>query len=218
MARGFRIFSLIAALIPMWLSVPMPVLWPDAAAAQERVVQPRLERRTVRIPDIDTENFEAGVYAGIMNVEDFGSHTVYGARLAYHITTGLFAEAAYGQTEVGETSYEVLSGGARLLTDSERRLRYYNLSLGYNLLPGETFLTRNRAFTSDFYLIAGIGSTRFAGDSRFTVNFGAGYRLLATDWLALHVDVRDHLFDMDLLGEDERTHNIEISAGTTVFF
>ena len=48
-----------------------------------------------------------------------------------------------------------------------------------------------------------LGSTEFGGDKRFTVNLGFGYRLIATDWLALHVDVRDHVFDSDLLGKDE---------------
>ena len=46
----------------------------------------------------------------------------------------------------------------------------------------------------------------------------AGYRFLATDWLALHADVRDHLFDMDLLGAKRTTNNIEITLGATVFF
>ncbi len=215
MAGRFRIFSLKA---PGLLIGMVLLAMSSAGDARERLIEPQPARRNIQVPEIDTENFEAGIFGGVMSVEDFGTNPVYGVRLAYHITTGLFAEAAYGQTGTGKTSYEVLSGGARLLTDDERRLRYYNISLGYNLLPGETFLTRNRAFTSDFYVIAGLGTTEFAGDRRFTLNFGAGYRLLATDWLAVHVDMRDHLFDMDLLGEDKRTHNIEISGGLTVFF
>ena len=68
------------------------------------------------------------------------------------------------------------------------------------------------------YLIAGLGSTRFAGDDRFTVNFGAGYRFLLTDSVALHLDFRDHLFDIDLLGEEKTVHNLEGHLGFTVFF
>ena len=64
----------------------------------------------------------------------------------------------------------------------------------------------------------GLGSTRFAGDDRFTVNFGAGYRFLLTDAVALHIDFRDHLFDIDILGEDKTTHNLEAHLGVTVFF
>ncbi len=97
-------------------------------------------------------------------------------------------------------------------------MSYYNISLGYNLLPGEAFITRRFAMTTDFYLIGGVGSTTFAGDDRYTVNFGAGNRLLFTDWLAVHVDFRDHLFDIDITGVDKTTHNLELSAGMSIFF
>jgi outer membrane beta-barrel protein len=106
----------------------------------------------------------------------------------------------------------------QLLTDDQREFTYYNLSLGYNVLPGEVFLGGSHAFNSQFYLIGGVGSTRFAGNDEYTVNFGAGYRLLFTDWLSLHLDVRDHMFDSDLLGQEKTTHNIEIHSGLTIFF
>lgn len=184
----------------------------------EPVVQPQLERRAVSETRIDTEDFEVGIFAGVMSVEDFGTNSVLGARLAYHVTEDIFVEAAYGKTDAGLTSYERLSGASTVLTDDERKYSYYNLSLGYNLLPGESFFGRGRAFSSDMYLIGGIGATEFAGDNRFTWNFGAGYRLLLNDWLALHADVRDHMFDIDVLGEDKTAHNIEIHTGATLFF
>lgn len=187
-------------------------------AGAEPVVQPQLERRAVKENRIDTEDFEVGLFAGVMSVEDFGTNSVFGMRLAYHVTEDIFVEAAYGMTDAGLTSYERLGGAVTVLTDDEREYSYYNLSLGYNLLPGESFIGSSRAFSSDMYLIGGIGATEFAGDNRFTWNFGAGYRLLLNDWLALHADVRDHMFDIDVLGEDKTAHNIEIHAGATVFF
>ncbi len=187
-------------------------------AETEQVIKPQVARRDITVPSIDTEDFEVGVFGGLMSVEDFGVNPVFGVRAAYHISEGFFVEAAAGQTETGKTSYERLSGAAELLTTGERTLSYYNLSLGYNLLPGEAFLSAKHTFNSALYIIAGAGSTRFAGDDRFTVNLGAGYRFLATDWLALHGDVRDHIFDVDLFGAKQKTHNIELSLGATVFF
>lgn len=184
----------------------------------EPVVQPQLDRRAVKENRIDTEDFEIGLFAGVMSVEDFGTNSVFGMRLAYHVTEDIFVETAYGMTDAGLTSYERLGGAVTVLTDDEREYSYYNLSLGYNLLPGESFIGSSRAFSSDMYLIDSIGTTEFAGDNRFTWNFGAGYRLLLNDWLALHADVRDHMFDIDVLGEDKTAHNIEIHAGATVFF
>ena len=189
---------------------------PPSAEGPGQVIDPEVERRKIKEPAIDREDFELGAFAGIMSIEDFGSDVVYGARLAYHVTEGFFVEAAVGQSEAGETSFEVLSGGATLLDD--RKLTYYNLSLGYNILPGEVFIGEGRAFNTNLYLIAGLGSTRFADDDRFTVNFGAGYRFLLTDTLALHLDFRDHLFDIDLLGEEKTVHNLEATLGITVFF
>ena len=191
---------------------------PPSAEPPGQVINPEVERREIKEPAIDREDFEIGAFVGIMGVEDFGSDIVYGARIAYHVTEGFFIEGTVGQTEAGLTSFEILSGGARLITDSQRTLTYYNLNVGYNILPGEVFIGEGRAYNTNLYLIAGLGSTRFAGDDRFTVNVGAGYRFLLTDSVALHLDFRDHLFDIDLLGEEKTAHNLEGHLGFTVFF
>ncbi|MCU7905489.1 MAG: outer membrane beta-barrel domain-containing protein [Candidatus Thiodiazotropha sp. (ex Epidulcina cf. delphinae)] len=185
---------------------------------EELLVEPEIARREIREPEIDAEDFEVGAYVGLMNIEDFGTGVLYGARLAYHGTDAIFLEAAIGAGKAEETSYERLSGDVRLLTDSERKLTYYSLSAGYNILPGEVFLAGKYAYNSQFYLIGGIGSTRFAGDDEFTVNLGAGYRLLINDWLTLHLDARDHMFESDLLGETKTTHNFALHGSLTVFF
>jgi len=176
------------------------------------------DRREIKVDDIDSENFEVGAYGGILNVQDFGSNPVYGVRAAYHITEDFFLEGLYGRSELGETSFEQLSGNVQLLTDDERQFSYYNLSVGYNVLPGEAFIGRKYAFRGGLYLVAGAGSSDFAGDQRFTVSGGFGYRLAATDWLSLRLDVRDYVFKSDLLGTDETLHNLEFTGGLTLFF
>ncbi|MCW9024407.1 MAG: outer membrane beta-barrel domain-containing protein [Gammaproteobacteria bacterium] len=182
------------------------------------VIEPRVARPEVDESKIDTENFELTAFTGFISVEDFGTSNVVGARLAFHVSELFYFEASAGQTTVGKTSYERLSGSVNLLTEDERDLSYYNVAIGFNVLPGEAFVTKNMAFNTAFYLIAGMGSTEFAGDERRTINYGFGYRLLATDWLAIHADMRDHVFDMELLGEKKSTHNIEMSVGISMFF
>ena len=191
---------------------------PPPEIIEGQVVEPEVERREIREPEIDSEDFEVGAFVGVMSIEDFGSDVVYGARLAYHLTEGFFVEGTIAQTEAGQTSFEILSGGAPLLAESERTLTYYAANVGYNILPGEGFVGRSRAYNTSLYISAGLGSTRFAGDDRFSVNFGAGYRFLLTDSVALHLDFRDHLYDIDLLGEEKTVHNLEGSLGVTVFF
>jgi outer membrane beta-barrel protein len=187
--------------------------WDEASA----LVEPEIKRNKVDIADIDALDVEIGAFYGMMNVEDFGTNPVTGASLAYHVTEDIFVVASFGQTDTDQTSFEVISG-ARLLSDDERNLTYYDLDVGLNLLPGEGFIGESYAFNSAFYAIAGIGSTKFAGDQRYTINFGAGYRVVMMDWLALHIEVKDHIFDIDILGTDKTTHNINYNVGFSVFF
>ena len=209
-----------ALLAALCLAILAPAWAQDGGndEAAPPVIEPEVERRNIKKPKVDTEDFEIGLFGGMMSVEDFGVNAVVGARFAYHITEGFFVEASAGQTDTEETSFERLSGGAQLLTDDQRTLTYYNVSLGYNIFPGEVFMGGKRAFNTAIYLIAGVGNTDFAGDDRFTINFGAGLRLLPTDWFALHLDVRDHVFDIDLLGDEKTSHNIESHLGFTFFF
>lgn len=214
----FLLLSLapLAAALAGCASTPEPVDVPASEAEAARIIEPEIERREIKVPKIDHENFEIGAYAGILSIEDFGSNTVYGVRAAYHIAEDLFFEAAIGRTKAGLTSFEQLSGDLRLLEN--RDFTYYNLSFGYNFLPGEIFLGRGYAFTSTLYVIGGIGSTRFNSEDNVTFNFGIGARILATDWLAVHLDARDHVFATDLLGRDKATNNLEGHLGFTFFF
>ncbi|KRT54548.1 Outer membrane protein beta-barrel domain [endosymbiont of Ridgeia piscesae] len=191
---------------------------PVSLLGAEPIIEPDLPRREIVEPAIDTEDFEIGLFAGALSIEDFGTNPVYGVRLNYHLTEDFFLEAGLTSSRASKTSYELLSGGAQLLTDSERNFTYYNLSVGYNLLPGEVFIGRDRAFNSQLYLIGGAGSSTFAGDDHFSINLGLGYRLLLSDSFALHLDLRDQLFSSDLLGEEKTTHNIEMSGGLSIFF
>jgi outer membrane beta-barrel protein len=190
----------------------------DVNAPPPSVIEPQVERRQVKVPKIKAKDIELGAYYGELSIQDFGAQPVEGGRLDYHISEDLFVEATYGRAKGGRTSFELLSGNIQLLSDAERRFTYYNLSLGYNLLPGEVFIGRNLAMTSALYMIGGIGNVKFAGDQNFTVNFGAGFRVLPTDWLALHIDVQDLVFKSNDIGIYQLKNNLQATIGATVFF
>lgn len=189
----------------------------EAQSGPEQIFEPSLERREIKNSAIDSEDFEIGIHYGVISIEDFGSTSLQGARLDYHVTEDFFFEATLGQATAGNTSFENLAGNIELLTEDERDLTYYNLGVGYNLFHGEAFIGR-KAFNSSFYLVAGASSYDFAGDTHSGIAFGAGYRLLLTDWLTWRIDFRDQVFDLDILGEDKTTHNLEFTTGFTVFF
>lgn len=183
---------------------------------REQVIKPEVDRREIKIPRIDTENFELSAYIGTLSVEDFGANTVTGVRFDYHITEDFFLEAAYGSSTVSDSSFRQL--GLPIFPQEDEDLTYYNISFGYNMFPGEIFFGKKRAWTSAVYVIGGIGNTEFIGENMSTFNIGIGVRLLPTDFLTLRFDIHDYLWDSDLLGSNKLTHNFEATFGLGFFF
>src|SRR6185436_14279359 len=136
----------------------------DTDATPPRVIEPNVARRKIKTPKIDNENWEIGVGAGFLSIEDFGTNPSYAGQITYHVTEDFFFRGDLGQSTAGKTSFERLGGDIELLT----------------------------------------------GDQRLTLNLGAGFRVLPTDWLAIHLAVQDRVFDSDLLGETKVTNNIEM--------
>lgn len=221
MANWFQQFLLTAAVL---------LLSPLALSAEEgndgtvvinpiKIIEPDVQQSKNDQAKIDNEVFEAGFFLGMISIEDFGTHPLYGVKASFHATEDFFLQANYGRSEAGRTSYETINGsGINILTDADREYSYYDVLVGYNLFPGETFVTRNLTFNSAFYLIGGVGNTQFAGDEQFTLVVGTGYRIIFSDWLTWNLDYRDHMFETELLGHKKRTHNIEFATGLTVFF
>lgn len=186
------------------------------AQSQEPVIQPQVDRRDIRIPRIDVDDIEIGIYGGVLSVQDFGSNSVEGARVAYHLTEDFFIEAAFGRSMVSDESFRRL--GIPVFTEPEADLEYYHLSVGYNLFPGEIFFGRNWAMTSAVYLVGGVGNVTFNNEDNHAFNFGIGIRVLPADWLALRAEIRDLLFESDILGKNELKHNFELTFGISVYF
>jgi outer membrane beta-barrel protein len=185
--------------------------------ANEQVIEPQVARRDVKVPKFPSNDFEFGLFAGTYATQNFGSSFLYGLRLGYHITEDIFVEGVYGRTKVSDENYrQILPGG--IFPHPEETLSYYNLSAGYNVLPGEVFLGKNVAKASGLYLIGGVGSTHFLEQQKLTLNFGLGLRVFFKDWWAVQVDMRDHVYSLDLLGTRQNTQNLEFSAGMTFFF
>ncbi len=196
---------------------PLAFAEPDDQTLLEDIVSPDIERRDIDEAKIDSENIEIGFYAGVKSTEDFGSNDAYGARLAIHITEDLFLEGNIGASTLAQTTYEEYSGAPPLLSEDERELTYYNLSLGYNVFPGEIYIGR-WSFNTNFYIVGGAGNTLFADNEYFTYHFGGGFRLFLTDWLAFRSDFRNHVLTHSIFGDDKEIQNLELVLGLTLFF
>ena len=190
---------------------------PPAASTAEQVIVPQVERRDVKRPKVPSNDFAVGLYAGTYATQNFGASTVSGLRVAYHVTEDIFVDATLGRTKVSDENFrQILPGG--VFVNRTEKLGYYAVSAGYNVLPGEVFFGRNYAKATQGYILAGVGSTDFAGQKRQTFHAGFGMRLIVADWFSVQADVRDHVFTLDLLGRRQSTQNLEVTAGLTVFF
>ena len=200
------------------LTALMAPLWAGAQqSTAQQVIEPKVDRRDVRLPRIPSNDIEVGAFVGTYGTQNFGSSAVAGVRIGYHVTEDVFVEGTYGATRVTDQDFRLILPGG-IFPSEKQTLSYYNVSAGYNVLPGEVFIGSNTAKATAVYLIGGIGSTRFLEQRRQTVNVGLGLRMFMRDWAALQVDMRDHIFSLDILGRRRSTQNLELSTGLTFFF
>jgi outer membrane beta-barrel protein len=200
--------TLIALLLPAFAAPALAQTQP----ADEPPIVPSVERRELRLPRFPSRDFEVGAFLGTYATENFGASPVYGLRLGYHLTEDWFVEGTFASTQVSDASFrQILPGG--IFTSEKERLSYYSLSAGYNLLPGEVFYGDRQARATAIYLVGGVGSIDFAGQKRQTFHLGFGWRILLGQRGALRVDLRDHVFSLDLLGQNQSTQNLEATVG-----
>lgn len=184
--------------------------------APGQVIEPDVERRDIKPAKIDTENWSLEGYAGILNVEDFGSEPVYGARAAYHVTEDFFLEGYYAQSTVEDSNFRRL--GAPLFEDESEDITLWGLTVGYNVLPGEVFVGSKLARSSTFHFLFGAGNTDFVDEDNVTYVLGFGLRVLPVDWFSMRIEARDYIFESDILGDNEWKNNFEVSLGLGIFF
>lgn len=187
-------------------------------SAAEQVVVPQVDRRDIALPRFPSNDFEVGTFIGSYATQNFGTSLVGGLRLGYHITEDFFVEGVYAQTKVSDEIFRRVFPGAGIFAAEQEKLTYYNLSAGYNVLPGEVFIGGKRAKPAALYVIGGVGSTKFDQQRRPTFNVGFGYRVFLADWAALQLDMRDHIYSLDLLGKRQSTQNLELTGGLAFFF
>ena len=53
----------------------------EADTTPPRVIEPNVARRKIKTPKIDNENWEIGLGAGFLSIEDFGTNPVYAGQI-----------------------------------------------------------------------------------------------------------------------------------------
>ena len=175
------------------------------------------ESVTTDISDINNEVFELGVFAGIINIEDFGSEFVPGISATFRASEDFFIQYNYLQTDVSASSYENNQG--KLFDGDDRTFKHYDLLIGYNLFQGEFFPSPPKANLSSLYVVGGVGDTEFGGESSLTYTVGIGYQVALTRRIGLHFDFRDYIYRSTLVSDEKRTVGAaQISSGVKLLF
>jgi len=183
---------------------------------QEQLIQPEVQRPEVTVPEINTDDLELGIVFGVINIEQFDNNLIAGLRFSYHITEDAFIELGVTAATVSDERYRRF--GLPIFGSEEEQLLRYDVSAAYTFLPGEVFVSEDWVMRSTFFAIGGLGATDFAGEEQFTFNIGLGVRVLPGEDFAVRVEMRDYLFESDLLGENELTHNLELVGGMSYLF
>ncbi|MGB3611511.1 MAG: outer membrane beta-barrel domain-containing protein [Cellvibrio sp.] len=169
------------------------------------------------ISNINNEVFELGIFAGIINIEDFGSEFAPGISATFRASEDFFIQYNYLQADVSPSSYEKNQG--KLFDGDDRTFRHYDLLIGYNLFQGEFFPSPPKANLSSLYLVAGVGDTEFGGESSLTYTLGIGYQLSLTRRFALQFDFRDYIYQSTLVSDEKRSVGAaQISSGVKFLF
>jgi len=182
------------------------------------VIRPEITRMEFDEAKIESNNFQVIASMGLLSIEDFETNALVGLKASYQLSESFFINTEFGQSSAGTSSAEVLLPGTTILSDDEKDYTYYIIGLGYDLFPGEVFMTDKTTFNTAFYLYVGTGNTEFAGSDHFTLSFGAGFRIVPSNHFSFSLDIRDHTFNIDVLGTDKLSNNIEISLGLGMYF
>jgi outer membrane beta-barrel protein len=175
------------------------------------IVKADTEQELIKDSDIVNTSMSMGVYAGLINYENFNSSYLFGLYFTYPFDEHVFVEAEFGVSSLNDTEYRRI--GLTLLSEEDVDVQFYTILVGYNLLPGEVYWSREKTMVSRFYLIAGVGSVSFDNNSYVSVQYGAGFKVELDKNKSIRFETRDRLYDSDILGTDKLSNNIEFHLG-----
>lgn len=166
---------------------------------------------------IDSEVFDLGVTAGVVNIADFNGEWTVGVSATFQASENFFLQYNFLQADSSPSAYENSQG--LLFDGSDRTFRHYDLLVGYRLFQGEFFASEERARLASLYLVGGAGETRFGGEENFTTTLGVGYEVALTRDILVRLDYRAYLYDSNLIADEERsvTSN-QMSVGVSYLF
>jgi outer membrane beta-barrel protein len=181
-----------------------------------RGVVPRLFKKALR--------HELSAMGGWYAADLADGAPIYGGAYTFHFTEDLGLEASYFRTQ---QSYEILGsviqrqqGLVGLVEAEEGPMQLFLGHLVWSLAYGKVRWLGGGISRFDFYLSLGAGATDEPGSQGLTGSGGFGLKFYLLEWLALRLDVRDHVRSQKRvqLGIDKVVNDISVMGGLSIFF
>lgn len=181
------------------------------------MLAPEVDRRDFNIPDIDSENFELGIYGGVISIENFGANYLKGAYVSYFITEDFFISGNYATTSIEDDVYRRMNLPLFGVSGT-RAVKNTGVMLGWNALSGELFWLDKQSFTADLFVLAGMSTIDFDTEEHSAASGGLGVRIIPRDWFAIKFESRFSEYKTNILGYRKYHHNFEVTTGISIFF
>ncbi len=166
----------------------------------------------------NSELFDAGIVAGVMNIEDFPAEFLIGANITFKASEDFFIQYNYVQSDVPESPFE--EGSVTFAIGNDRKYEHYDLLIGYNLFQGEFFVGDGDPHYTSLYFVGGIGDTSLGDEENFSYTLGLGYQIEFRRKYVLRFDYRNYLYESSLIvaGDKTTTNNVQMSIGLGYLF
>jgi outer membrane beta-barrel protein len=212
--------ALALIVVPLLLaSTPSPALATDCYEESIRgeLDQPGERQDITRRDFIKTGRVELTAIGGYQGSDIFSSSYVYGGAISYHLFEGLAVEGTFLVSRANADILQLskITTGVTTFV-GERVFEGFGAAVWSPIHAKMKF--GNRVAHLDFYLAGGAGVTFSSFVRGVTFNAGAGTKIFLNRWLAMRIDVRDHISQQELVGENHIVNNVQVTLGLSAFF
>jgi outer membrane beta-barrel protein len=163
-----------------------------------------------------TNRHEITLQGGYYVSDLFDGTYTFGGAYTYHMTEDLGVEASGAYTRLTSSGGPELERTFAVLQDRPRQSLLFDADLVY--VPAHAKMRLGGAITHmDLYIVAGAGVVDSVVSSDLSGNGGFGLKFFLNRFLAARVDVRDHVYRQQLLGQKMLVNDLTTTLGVSLF-
>ena len=180
------------------------------ARRKYRGVQKRLVQKAGR--------HELSASGGVYAADLLSSSYLLQGAYTYHFVEELALEASFGYSRAESELVEVVEQDTAFTAlRLDTPIYIYQGHLLWSLAYGKVRWFSGGISRFDVHLAVGGGVTDSQTAEGLTLSGGVGFKFFLAEWLALRMDVRDHVLSQELLGVSGVVHNLAATLGFSMF-